>query len=109
MSSVLTLSENEFEEWLTHTTECFAWKGTPKSHFENHFLLDPEKLTENILVVKDTKAGIVSSLRIFSRQILIDGQVVPVGGIGEVLLLLKYYVLFDRSNRVAPGLHKGNA
>lgn len=82
-STVLQLAEPELDAWLSHTADCFAWKGTPKSHFENHFRLDPEKVIEDILVIK-AEGAIVSSLRIFGRQIYIDGNAVRVGGIGEV-------------------------
>ena len=91
---ILQLSEVELDEWLCHTTECFAWKGTPKSHFESHYMLDPDKLVENILVVKDN-SQIVSSLRIFCRQLIIDGKSVRIGGIGEVFLTLHLSVLLS--------------
>ena len=96
--AVLQLAEAELDNWLVHTTECFAWKGTPRSHFENHFLLDPEKSCEDILVIKDAESKILSSLRIFSRQIFVDGKVVHVGGIGEVIIIFAFYRSCIRSS-----------
>jgi hypothetical protein len=85
MSSIVTasLEESELEHWASHTAECFAWKGTPKTHFENHFFLDPFRSVEDILVAKEG-SRIVSSIRIFVREIYLDGKIVKIGGIGEV-------------------------
>jgi hypothetical protein len=83
MSDIASLEEAELELWLSHTAECFAWKGTPKHHFERHFFLDPFRSVEDILVAK-VASKVVSSLRIFVREMYMDGRIVKVGGIGEV-------------------------
>jgi hypothetical protein len=78
-----SLEEPELKLWFSHTAECFAWKCTPQSHFESHFFLDPLRSVEDILVAK-VASTIASSVRIFIREMYIDGQIVKVGGIGEV-------------------------
>ncbi len=84
-----SLEEVELELWFYHTAECFAWKGTPKIHFESHFFLDPFRSVEDILVAK-VASKIVSSVRIFAREMYIDGQIVKIGGIGEVYTRISF-------------------
>ncbi len=101
--SITSLEEAELELWFSHTAECFAWKGTPKTHFENHFYLDPFRSVEDILVAK-VGSKIVSSVRIFVREMYVDGRIVKIGGIGEVTFFLSFFPpsIFDMK---VVGLH----
>lgn len=86
------VKESELEPWLDHVVECFAEKGTPREYFERHWKTDPFKTLKGILIAIPTvtcnepleNAHIASSIRVYSRQVFINGKRVCVGGIGEV-------------------------
>ena len=85
---VLT-DESEVEGWLDFVAQCFAFKGVLREHFAAHFWCDPWRDAKLVVVAEtcetDKPAELVSTLRIFQRQIyLFDGSVLRVGGIGEV-------------------------
>lgn len=81
-----SLREEEFEQWLDHCLYVFnkgEYSEEYRQYFKNHWMNDPWRNLDSILVAVD-KEQIVSTVRIFHRNVYFNGQVVPMGGIGEV-------------------------
>jgi len=77
----------QLQRWYDHAFDVFAFKGTVvRDEFVEHFELDPSASHMDIIVaVVPSKGGqIASSLRIFRRKMWLRGELVTVGGIGEV-------------------------
>lgn len=81
-----TLRENELDQWLDHCLFVFnkgEYSEGYRQYFKNHWINDPWRDLESILIAVDEEK-IVSTVRIFHRKIYLNGQVVEMGGIGEV-------------------------
>ena len=76
-----TLRLDEIETWLGHCAGVFA--PVERDYFAAHFQNDPWRNHEDILVATDGER-IMSSLRIFQRSLRIRGEIISMGGIGEV-------------------------
>ncbi len=74
------LQPGEIEAWYDHVTSVFHGS---RRYFMNHWENDPWKDSEGIRVaVEDGR--IVSTVRVFIRQMYLHGEQVSAGGIGEV-------------------------
>ncbi len=74
------LYPEELEAWLDHVTHVFSGG---RQYFSNHWYNDPWRDVEGIRVAIDD-GKIVSTVRVFIRQMYFHGEPVSVGGIGEV-------------------------
>lgn len=74
------LYSDELEAWLDHVTHVFSGS---RQYFSNHWHNDPWRDVEGIRVAVDD-GTIVSTVRVFIRQMYFHGEPVSVGGIGEV-------------------------
>ncbi len=74
------LFPDELEAWLDHVTHVFS---ASRQYFSNHWHNDPWKDVEGIRVAVDD-GKIVSTVRVFIRQMYFHGEPISVGGIGEV-------------------------
>ena len=74
------LYPEELEAWLDHVTHVFSGG---RQYFSNHWYNDPWRDVEGIRVAVDD-GKIVSTVRVFIRQMYFHGEPVSVGGIGEV-------------------------
>ena len=86
MISYRRLKEEELPKWFEFCASVFT---EPASYFERHFLNDPWSMAEGILIAVDEE-HIVSTVRVFHRNIYVNGQSIPMGGIGEVCTLPRY-------------------
>jgi len=77
---IRALYPDEFELWLDHVTHVFS---ADRQYFSNHWHNDPWRDVEGIRVAVDD-GTIVSTVRVFIRQMYFHGEPVSVGGIGEV-------------------------
>lgn len=76
-----TLRPDEMDAWVTHCAQVFS-SDTP-DYFRAHFDNDPFADRDGIFVALDG-ARIVSTVRVFTREVYLRGQRVSMGGIGEV-------------------------
>lgn len=74
------LRPDELETWLDHVTTVFSGG---REYFSNHWHNDPWRDAEGIRVALDN-GTIVSTVRVFLRKMFLQGETIPVGGIGEV-------------------------
>ncbi len=74
------LYPEELEAWLDHVTSVFTGG---RQYFSNHWHNDPWRDAEGIRVATDN-GTIVSTVRVFIRQMFLHGEPITVGGIGEV-------------------------
>lgn len=86
------LKLEEMEAWFDHCMYVFnggTYSQSYRQYFIKHYYNDPWRDLESILVaVEDEK--IVSTVRIFHRRIYLNGQIIEMGGIGEVSTNLEY-------------------
>jgi len=76
-----SLKEEELESWFDHCAEVF--ESAPREYFVRHWINDPFRDLNSIFVaVEENK--ILSTVRVFNREIYIHGKKVNMGGIGEV-------------------------
>ena len=81
MIEIRSLREEELESWFDHCAEVF--EGASREYFVRHWVNDPFRDLNSIFVaVEENK--ILSTVRIFYREIYIYGKKVKMGGIGEV-------------------------
>lgn len=81
MIEIRSLKSNELESWFDHCSSVF--EKVPRQYFVNHWLNDPWRDIDSIFVaVEDNK--ILSTVRVFNREIYFDGKKIKAGGIGEV-------------------------
>lgn len=83
---IRTLKKEEFDEWLDHCLYVFnkgEYSEGYRQYFKNHWMNDPWRDLESIFVAA-SEGRIVSTIRIFHRKIYINGQLINMGGIGEV-------------------------
>ncbi len=74
------LYPKEIETWLDHVTSVFTGGH---QYFSNHWHNDPWRDAEGIRVAVDN-GTIISTVRVFIRQMFLHGEQITVGGIGEV-------------------------
>ncbi|MEI6131365.1 MAG: GNAT family N-acetyltransferase [Bacillota bacterium] len=75
------LKPNELEAWYDFVSEQFT--TTPRQYFANHFQNDPSSTLDGIFVALENNQ-ILSTLRVFGREIYLSGKKIQTGGIGEV-------------------------
>lgn len=79
---VETLDPKDFEEWVAHCGSIFS---VGPDYFRRHFMSDPHKDYHSVFIIKDKEINkIISTVRIFHRQVYIGGKIYKMGGIGEV-------------------------
>ncbi|MGH4119566.1 GNAT family N-acetyltransferase [Clostridium sp.] len=86
------LKLEEMEAWFDHCMYVFnggTYSQSYRQYFTNHYYNDPWRDLESILVAVEDKK-IVSTVRIFHRRIYLNGQIIEMGGIGEVSTILEY-------------------
>ena len=76
-----TLSPNDFDEWAEHCGSVF---NIGPEYFRRHFVNDPHKDYSSVFVIKSEEGKIISTVRVFHRQVYIGGKIYKMGGIGEV-------------------------
>ncbi len=81
-----SLYPDELEAWLDHVTHVFS---AGRQYFSNHWHNDPWKDFEGIRIALDD-GKIVSTVRVFIRKMYFHGELVTVGGIGEVSTRSEY-------------------
>ena len=74
------LYPEELEAWLDHVTTVFTGG---RQYFSNHWHNDPWRDPEGIRIAVDN-GTIVSTVRVFIRKMFLHGELITVGGIGEV-------------------------
>jgi len=84
---IQALKENEIEKWIAFCGGIFS--VGPK-YFHRHYFNDPNKDFNTIFVMKNEINEIVSTVRIFNREVYIGGKKYKMGGIGEVSTALSY-------------------
>lgn len=80
------LTEEEIQPWADFCASLFSYKANPPppSYFERHYYNDPQR-DASLVRVLFYGDKVVSSCRIFQRQISMDNETfVSAGGIGEV-------------------------
>lgn len=81
-----SLQSEEIDAWFDHVASVFT---IGRQYFMNHWYNDPWQDLEGIRVAVDD-GKIVSTVRVFVRQMYLHGELVPAGGIGEVSTLPQY-------------------
>ncbi|MCL1859622.1 MAG: GNAT family N-acetyltransferase [Oscillospiraceae bacterium] len=76
------LSPNDFDEWVEHCGSVFVETGA--AYFRRHFVADPHKDYNAVFIIKSEENKIISTVRVFHRQVYIGGKIFKMGGIGEV-------------------------
>lgn len=82
MAVFRALHEKEIEKWMDFANEIFVYE--PREYFINQWYHDPYRDVDGIFVAVDEDGSFVSSVRVFLREIYIDGVSVRTGGIGNV-------------------------
>jgi len=77
---VETLNHEDFDEWVNHCGSIF---DVGPAYFRRHFIADPHKDYNSVFIIKDD-GQIISTVRVFQRQVYIDKKIYKMGGIGEV-------------------------
>lgn len=86
--TIRTLMENEIEKWIDFVWGIFPYE--PRGLFERQWYQDPYRDIRGIIVAVDDENQILSTLRIFFRDINLNGSRVKSGGIGSVGTLEAY-------------------
>ena len=87
------LGEDQIEQWLCLLVEAFSAKPIPPnvSYFRSHYDNDPYRDASLIFVAIENQTGkMVSSVRIFCREILCESSVFKIAGVGEVCTLASF-------------------
>ena len=77
---VETLKPEDFDEWVIHCGSIFE---VGPEYFRRHFVADPHKSYDSVFLIKDENQ-IISTVRVFHREVYIDKKIYKMGGIGEV-------------------------
>jgi len=85
--NVEILSPCDFDEWVEHCDSVFNEKP---GYFRRHFVADPHKDYNSVFIIKSEEGKIVSTVRVFHRQVYIGGKIYKMGGIGEVSTNMNY-------------------
>jgi len=83
MITFRNLYEDELEKWFKFLNEEI-FLNEEKDYFRNQWYCDPLKDISGIFVAVDCEGCILSTLRVFIRDIYINGVPVSCGGIGSV-------------------------
>ena len=78
---VETLSPNDFEQWINHCGGIFP---VGPDYFRRHFVCDPNRDYNSVFIIKNDEGKIISTVRVFHRQVYIGGKIYKMGGVGEV-------------------------
>ena len=78
-----TLYENELDKWFHFLIED-VFVGAPLSYFKREWDNDPYRDINSIFVAVDSNGAIVSGVRVFIREIYLNGKAIKTGGIGSV-------------------------
>lgn len=81
-----SIRPEEMEAWVALCGSIFE---VGPNYFRRHFLNDPETDVNGIFVAEH-EGQLVSSVRVFTREIYLEGQRVAMGGIGEVCTRPEY-------------------
>lgn len=87
-----TLRIEELDQWIDHCLYVFnggKYSESFRQYFKNHWMNDPWRDLESIFVAVD-EGKIASTVRVFRRKIYLGGQIVDMGGIGEVSTKAEY-------------------
>jgi len=79
---VETLDPKDFDEWVEHCASVFGFEYAAE-YFRRHYMSDPYRENKSIFIIKDD-GKIVSTVRVFHRQVYLGGKIYKMGGIGEV-------------------------
>eukprot|EP00455_Lapot_gusevi_P049827 TRINITY_DN7132_c0_g7_i1.p1 TRINITY_DN7132_c0_g7~~TRINITY_DN7132_c0_g7_i1.p1 ORF type:complete len:342 (-),score=18.00 TRINITY_DN7132_c0_g7_i1:160-1185(-) len=80
-----SINADEVDQWLDLVADSFRAKGTPREYFKAHFDNDPHpESLQHIFVSVNENGEFVSAIRVFVREIYIQGQIVKTGCIGDV-------------------------
>ncbi|KAL0477726.1 hypothetical protein AKO1_005238 [Acrasis kona] len=84
--NVRELKQEELDAWFDHVEECFSEKNPPpkREYFVRHYKNDPFIDISSIIVAVDKNDLIISTARIFHRDMYLNNNTVKFGGIGEV-------------------------
>lgn len=74
------LKECDLDEWVAHCGSIFS---VGPDYFRRHFEKDPHRDINSVFIIKDN-GKIISTVRVFHREIYIQGIAYKMGGIGEV-------------------------
>jgi len=85
--TVETLHPDNFDEWVQHCGSIFS---VGPEYFRRHFVADPHKDYNSVFVIKSEEGKIISTVRVFHRQVYIGGKIYKMGGIGEVSTNVNY-------------------
>jgi len=88
METLRALMEDEIPTWLEFV--CGMFSLDPHELFHNQWYCDPTRSVENILVAVDEKGSYLSTLRVFEREIYLQGHRVGAAAIGTVGTLEGY-------------------
>ena len=78
---VETLSPCDFDEWVAHCGSIFE---VGPEYFRRHFVSDPHRDYNSVFIIKNEEGKIISTVRVFQRQVYIGEKIYKMGGIGEV-------------------------
>lgn len=81
-----TLAPGDFDEWVEHCGSVF---DDGPAYFRRHFLADPHRDFGAVFVAKED-GQIVSTVRVFRREVWLGGRAYKMGGIGEVSTNAEY-------------------
>ena len=85
---VETLDPKDFDEWVEHCAAVFNFNYAAE-YFRRHFMADPYRDYKSVFIIKDNNK-IVSTVRVFHRQVYLGGKIYKMGGIGEVSTNINY-------------------
>lgn len=84
-----TLREGELDAWALHCSQVFAGPTDTPEFFLGHYRADPYRDPEGVFIAED-KGQIVSTVRVFEREMYLRGRRIRMGGIGEVSTKQEY-------------------
>lgn len=74
---------DELEKWFRFLIEKI-FVGLPVEDFKSQWYSDPHKDINGIFVAVDKEENILSSVRVFLREIYLSGSIISAGGVGSV-------------------------
>lgn len=86
MIEIRSLKEHELDTWFDHCVSVFKKEdssGPSRDYFAGHWYNDPWKDLSTIFVAVE-KEKVLSTLRIFHREVYLQRNKIKIGGIGEV-------------------------
>lgn len=78
---VETLPPQDFDEWVDHCGSIFE---VGPAYFRRHFVADPHNDYNSVFIIRNEERKIISTVRVFHREVYIGGKIYKMGGIGEV-------------------------